>query len=151
MKRRREDLDQSHEEQRLEKDTESPGTYIRKRLSFVDDSDTEILIDNQAFKRRKMSKEVEELKVYFAKAIEGLSTKGQSDAILSNLMAHSTQIAENKATGEKNAKDIGDIKHAVYNIERNMMGTSLRSEGVAAEKRKEMEEKERKRKEVIEQ
>ena len=122
MKRPRTELDQSYEEVRIQSEcnTDSPRTSIQRRISFVDDTDEEVLINNQAHKKRKMSQEVQELKVWFGQAIAGLSTRDQSDTIIANINAHAAQIAENKMTGYKNSRDIQEIKNSLSSIDERL-------------------------------
>ena len=52
----------------LDKDTDSREISVRKRIDFDADSDDEVIIDNQAHKRRKMGKDIEDLKARTEKA-----------------------------------------------------------------------------------
>ena len=120
MKRRRNDLDQSFDATSLDNagNTEdTPRTAIRKKISFVDESDEEVYIDQQAHKKRKMSQEVQELKLWFSGAIAGLSTSKQAEDIITGMAAQSTQISENKKTSERNANEIAGIKVTLDKIE----------------------------------
>ena len=65
-----------------------------------------------------MSQELQELKLYIAESIAGLSTSQQCDVILTSINTHSNQIAENRALGEKNKQDISEMKSSIGNIER---------------------------------
>ena len=124
MKRGREETGEDREDNinSQEAETETPRTHIRRRISFIEDSDTEILIDNQAHKKRRMPKEVEELKLYIVDAIKGLSTSKQAEGIINSISIHSNQIHENRMAWERNSREIGEIRNSISNIESVLLG-----------------------------
>ena len=100
MKRR---LDRNDEE-----DTE---ISVRKRINFEAESDdNEVVIDTHAHKKRKMSREMEELKLWIT---DTLSTKEQTQQLIDN-------INNNTIRGKKNEEDIAEIKQSIHNIERHI-------------------------------
>ena len=124
MKRSRE-LDQSHEEVQLREIVEVTGIQgnnTRRRIIFgeIDESDEEVTFDSQAHKRRKMSKEVEELKMWITVQIAELSTKKQSQDIQNSISNHTSMIAENRAAGKANADKIEKMGDSISNIERSL-------------------------------
>ena len=78
---------------------------IRRRINFDADSDEEIIFDTQAHKKRKMTKDMEELKVWFDKKMED-QTKQIVDS-----------INVNTERGLRNEKDIVQLKGAISRIE----------------------------------
>ena len=133
MKRKREELNQSHERVRLVEttDNEESNASAKKRLEFEVESDTddEVFIDTQAHKKRRMSKEVDELKAWIATQVSALSTKKQSEEIKQSINHHAAQIQENKFACERNAKDISEMKGTLSNIERELVGGARGGDG----------------------
>ena len=104
----------------------------RKRLHFNDDdseSDNEVTINTQAHKRRKLSKEMEELRAWmqteFDKQNDKLpkvATGNQLDEISRNIKTNSEQIKRNQDEGRKNTEDIAALRGSITNIEREILG-----------------------------
>ena len=76
---------------------------LKRRLSFSDsDSDHEIIFTRQANKRKKMGID-DELKVWFAKELEKLSTKEQVDGLRN-------EIASNSAKTDENTRELASVR-----------------------------------------
>ena len=82
---------------------------IRRRIDFdVDSEDEEITFNNQAHKKRKLSHDMDELKVWIGKKFE--ESNEQTQLLFDN-------INENKARGIRNEADIQKIRESVDRIE----------------------------------
>ena len=101
---------------------------IRKRLNFEDtdsDTDNEVTFCNQAHKKRKLLKDMEEMKVWMREEIKaglvGLATSDQVTKIADEVKGHARQIQENKEESRKNAANIAVIQKSIENIERGIV------------------------------
>ena len=82
---------------------------IRRKITFdSDDSDSEITFDKQAHKRRKMSQEIVDLKIWMETKFK------ETNDCAARIEA---TIAANSSRGIKNAEDIVDIRAAISRIE----------------------------------
>ena len=84
---------------------------VRKRINF-DSEDEEITFDTQAHKKRKLSKEMEELKLWIGERFD------ESKAETKKLITES--ISATAARGKKNEEDMAEIRESISNIERRM-------------------------------
>ena len=87
-------------------------TSIRRRINFDKDSDDEISFNCQAHKRRKLSKEMEELKTWFTKELN-TRMSDQTKTIMDSLNVTNTRSL-------KNEEDISQIKGAISRIENSL-------------------------------
>ena len=86
---------------------------IRKRINFdEDDTDEEITFDTQAHKKRKISREMEELKVWMDKKLD------ENKEETKKMIQESLNVTV--ARGKKNEADIAEIRDSIANIERRM-------------------------------
>ena len=74
------------------------------------DSDTEVIINCQAHKRRKMTKDIEDLKVWMT---DNMATKEQTEKIYAT-------VQSNTARAERNEDDIREIRLSLANMEREI-------------------------------
>ena len=114
MKRK---LEQTQDTTESGKDRDPEEISVRKRINFDDDSDDdEVIITSQAHKKRKLSAEMEELKVWMEEKFD--AQKEQTQDLVKSVMA-------NAERGKKNEHEISLIKNSIVNIERRLDGNPV--------------------------
>ena len=93
---------------------------VKRKINFDTeagtDTDDEVIFDTQAHKRRKMSQEIVELKVW----MEGNFTEASNNSSQIEKI-----IQTNSHRSIKNEEDIGSLRHAINRIESNMSGCCI--------------------------
>ena len=84
---------------------------VRKRIDFEDSSDDEVVINRQAHKKRKISRDMEELKIWIKGQFE--ENKAETRKLVDTIDAAVSK-------GKKNEAEINNIKDSIANIERKM-------------------------------
>lgn len=114
----------------IEEDSTRVEETVRRRINFDEegnqDSDDEIVFDRQAHKRRKMSADIEALKVWIDKKFK---ESNDATAIQTNLILNS--VTANAERSRRNTDDIVTLQKSVANIE-NMIGAEKGGAGPSA-------------------
>ena len=88
-------------------DINTEEVSVIRRINFdeetSEDSDNEIFFNKQAHKKRKMSQEISDLKIWLDSRLELVATRAQTQSILDN-------VAANKERGIRNENEIIEIK-----------------------------------------
>ena len=102
------------EEEQVKEAGNREEVQVRRKINFEtelepgSDSDTEVFFDKQAHKRRRMAKDIEELKVWMEKKFDASSA-----AAAEQNKAITNCIAMNTERSIKNADDIAQIRGTI--------------------------------------